>query len=162
MSLSHELRYLASLAEYARTGPKDPPQRLSTFLRRNGGVKDWNGEVSAFTGGKFYSCGKLIRRNGMDLDTAAMAAWEAGYIPSDIRPTPAEFLDWLAADIDGEVITSADDAHAHYEWEQAEMARQELDKLGILGRNKTEMLQVECALVDWANELEARPQCLAA
>jgi endonuclease YncB( thermonuclease family) len=94
-----------------RLGPNMPVRRdpidLVGWLRTKGGVRDHRGELTAmgidnaarpieFAKSEGF-LGKLIdQRQGMGLDDAAQAAWEAGFFPDHVeRPTVAEFLDAL-------------------------------------------------------------------
>jgi hypothetical protein len=92
-----------------RIGPNMPVRRdpidLVGWLRTKGGIRDHRGELSAmgidnaarpieFAKSEGF-LGKLIEQ-GMGLDDAAQAAWEAGFFPDHVeRPTVAEFLDAL-------------------------------------------------------------------
>jgi hypothetical protein len=94
-----------------RLGPNMPVRRdpidLVGWLRTRGGIRDHRGELTAigidnaarpieFAKSEGF-LGKLIdQRQGMGLDDAAQAAWEAGFFPDHVeRPTVAEFLDAL-------------------------------------------------------------------
>jgi len=85
---------------------KDPTDLIG-WLRTKGGIRDHRGELESlgidntarpidFAKSEGF-LGKLIdQRQGMNLDDAAQAAWEAGYFPDHAeRPTVAEFLDAL-------------------------------------------------------------------
>ena len=87
----------------ARRDPID----LIGWLRTKGGIRDHRGELESlgidntarpieFAKSEGF-LGKLIdQRQGMGLDDAAEAAWEAGFFPDHVeRPTVAEFLDAL-------------------------------------------------------------------
>ena len=84
--------------------PKKGPLDLLTWLRAQGGIKDQGGNLRAmgidnaprdldFARGE-QRLGKLIDNDaGMNLDDAAMKAWEAGYLPGGERPDINAFLD---------------------------------------------------------------------
>lgn len=92
--------------------PRRNPVDLVTFLRRAGGIREQGGELRAmgidnkprpFDFAKdegFF--GPLVKPEGMPLDEAAFAAWQAGYFPDAIeRPTVADFLDAVRATHEG-------------------------------------------------------------
>lgn len=81
------------------------PLDLVSWLRSKGGLQDQAGELSAmglnnaarrskFTANE-QMLGPLVADNGMDLDRAARAAWEAGFIDGADRPDVNQFLDVL-------------------------------------------------------------------
>jgi len=82
------------------------PVDLAGFLRSQGGIRDQGGElahmgidnaqrVSDFTGTERF-LGRLVQNDGMNLDDAALHAWEAGYFPDHAtRPTVDEFVSAL-------------------------------------------------------------------
>lgn len=76
------------------------PMDMVTYLRSEGGIKDFQGEVKAlgvsnsarelqFTGGENF-LGALVKRDGLPLDEAALRAYEAGYFNE--RPSINDFL----------------------------------------------------------------------
>jgi hypothetical protein len=78
------------------------PERLASWLRRQGGVIDEGGNIKAMLGGAKYRPG-LISKTGMNLDDATRSAWEAGYFPEhgDRRPMINDLLDALEGDVKG-------------------------------------------------------------
>lgn len=90
----------AAGGKFKRRGPMD----LVTWLRSNGGVADQGGDL-AFSGidnaardmdfarnENFF--GKLVHDDGMNLDDAALSAWENGFFPEHTeRPTVNDLLD---------------------------------------------------------------------
>ena len=85
--------------EVGRRGPLD----LVTWLRTSGGVREEAGELSHagignaprdldFARNENF-LGRLVNEEGMTIDEAGEAAWEAGFF--DERPTPREFLEAL-------------------------------------------------------------------
>jgi hypothetical protein len=150
-----QLLYLADLSEWVRTAPKRPPCRLSNFLRDNGGVQDWRGEITNLTGGKRYRGFGLVSHHGLRIDDAVLLAWEAGYLSSVIeRPTVADFLDALAEDLNGNPVYSVHDWERLEQYERAEGARIELDMLGLLADSPAKQKRVERALVAAAEQLQ--------
>lgn len=65
------------------------PASLLQFLKQNGGVVDEGGELRSRDAQKQYI--GLVNKNGLSLDYAGEAAWEAGYFIE--RPTISELLD---------------------------------------------------------------------
>jgi hypothetical protein len=67
-----------------------------TWLRRNGGLRDDGGELSAMdlarSGGRFQQ-GNLVNPRGMSLDDAAQRAYQAGLFPDVPRPGGAGVAD---------------------------------------------------------------------
>ncbi|WP_445505059.1 LPD23 domain-containing protein [Microvirga sp. G4-2] len=74
---------------------------LSTFLRSKGGLNDSGGELRSRDVG-----GTLLAKNGkgLNLDDAALAAWEAGYFPQFAEERPS--IDDLLSAIDNELAGS--------------------------------------------------------
>jgi len=86
--------------------PRRNPLDLASWLRTQGGVADTGGDLAHlgidnrprdmdFARDEGF-LGPLVNPNGMPVDEAARAAWEAGYFPDHYdRPTPNDFLDAL-------------------------------------------------------------------
>lgn len=104
-----ERRNLPSPNDGARTISKRGPVDLVTWARTQGGLRDDGGDLAQLgltnaprTGMDFASgeqrFGKLVDDvTGLDLDQAALRAWEDGYFPDHVEPpTRNEFLDALA------------------------------------------------------------------
>ncbi|MDJ0894853.1 MAG: hypothetical protein QNJ92_06895 [Alphaproteobacteria bacterium] len=90
------------VGDIRRGGPREQPQRLASFLRRQGGIQDEGGEVSAI-GGSARERPGLISGRGLTLDDAALRAWEEGFFTSfgDERPGIQDLLDALTEDLSG-------------------------------------------------------------
>jgi len=96
-------------AEVPKVGPTD----MVGWLRLNGGLADQGGELShmGLTNaarrdmdfvGQEPRFGPLVNPAGMNLDDAALRAWEAGYFPDHAeRPSVNEFLDALRDTYEG-------------------------------------------------------------
>jgi RNase P/RNase MRP subunit p29 len=85
----------------SRNGDIKKPDSLIEFLARKGGVKDDRGELRVLglrdrKSGFVVGAGPLIRRNGMNPDTAREAAAEAGYLP--MESSLADFYNALDQD----------------------------------------------------------------
>ncbi|NIP53667.1 hypothetical protein GWO43_18815 [candidate division KSB1 bacterium] len=100
--------------------------------------------------------GLINNRSGMYLDDATHYAWELGYICSQTRPHIEELLELIEMDLFGDYVTSANDAQEAEAFYSAEECRHELDRLGILGRNETQMKQVESAINQWKEQLNEK------
>lgn len=84
------------------------PQSLAAFVIDQGGLQDGAREVRHIAGSAKERPG-LVNKNGVDLDDAAMSAWESGFFAGSERPTIAEFLDALQEDLaTGAVVRDAD------------------------------------------------------
>jgi len=113
--------YLATVREIRKTLNETPPKSLWKFLstpRNIGqgegrisyrGIRDTDGEILKIIGEKKAARGLIAdptkdskRSRSYDMQQAIEAAWEAGYFDGEELPTPAQFLDTLRADIDGQ------------------------------------------------------------
>jgi len=86
--------------------PRRNPLDLASWLRAQGGIADTGGDLAHlgidnrprdmdFARDEGF-LGPLVSPNGMPVDEAARAAWEAGYFPDHFdRPTPSDFIDAL-------------------------------------------------------------------
>lgn len=84
---------------------KSPPERLSAWIVRTGGVVDARGDLKSTLGGKKYRPG-LIRNEGRSLDDVGEAAVEAGYFTE--RPEISELLDAIGDDVSGHHVYTPD------------------------------------------------------
>lgn len=104
-----ERRNLSSPSDGTRMIPKRGPVDLVTWARTQGGLRDDGGDLAQLgltnaprNGMDFASgeqrFGRLVDDvTGLDLDQAALRAWEDGYFPDHVEPpTRNEFLDALA------------------------------------------------------------------
>lgn len=125
---------------------KNAPDDLVTFVRRNGGLSDFGGELKFMDvknaprrgvgmAGSDAKAGRLIDNDrGLDFDEMAERAWEAGYFgPPDStpRPTVREFLDAFENNYRGEARTFSiyDDAKVA-DYNAAADARQSWEAMG--------------------------------
>lgn len=93
--------------------PKIGPTDLVGWARLQGGLRDTGGDLNAIGMnnaarrgmdfvGQEARFGPLVSDEGMNLDDAALAAWEAGYFPElSERPTINQFLDALGETYNG-------------------------------------------------------------
>jgi hypothetical protein len=113
--------YLATARDIRKTLNETPPKSLWKYLstpRNIGqgegrisyrGIRDTDGEILKIIGEKKAARGLIAdptkdskRSRSYDMQQAIEAAWEAGYFDGEELPTPAQFLDTLRADIDGQ------------------------------------------------------------
>jgi len=131
---------LEQITPYEPT-PKEP-ERLSQFLRRQGGISDEGGDVRSTLGGAKYRPG-LISKTGLPMDEAALRAWEAGYFPDlgDQRPSINDLRDALNDDLKYRPRYSMLDDASVANYERAKFANSEIDRLasqhGIETEGKT-------------------------
>ena len=110
-----------------RGGPKFGPQSLAEYLARKGGLKDNRGELRAMDAHLWHKQkpGRplLVKDDGLSLDDATLAAWEAGYFPGfDERPTINDLLEALDLDFRSSGLFTLDDAEARREEAAAEQS----------------------------------------
>lgn len=117
----------------------DKPQSLAAWIIARGGLRDDAREVRHIAGAAKERPG-LVNRNGLTLDDAAMAAWEAGYMwDMAERPTVSEFLDALQDDLhSGEVVQRADQEYFEAVRHASDMAEELADYGVTTSRFRTE------------------------
>ena len=118
----------------AKRGVKPPPS-LVQWLAAHGGLKaDKGGEVAALglrPGTKGVPVG-AVRKDGMDLDDATRAAWDAGYIGRDgERPGIDELIDAIRNEMSGEKVYSRQDFDQLARYESAQKMAREIDERGL-------------------------------
>lgn len=122
---------------------KDTRQSLTQFLKQNGGLKDFGGELKAMDADK-QVIGLINNKNGRNLDDMALAAWEAGYFPqSSERPTVNELLDAIGEELGGRKRYN-EEAPYSLEDEVNQLA-EDLDRINIDWRNM-EAPEIEMAV----------------
>ena len=149
------------------------PMDLVTWLRAQGGLRD-AGELSALgidnrSRGKMDFArnepwlGGLMRKDGMDLDDAALAAWEAGFFPDFVeRPMPNDLLDAISETHSGLARRfTQDDQRMIADFEDlnldidAEAARMGVDITGMPEQQARDALDVEASRqADLLEEIE--------
>ena len=75
----------AEIQAERREANKSKPKSLVSWLQGNGGVKDTGGDLAS--SGAVKGRPGLVNAAGMQTDTAAEAAWEAGYFPEYPDPS---------------------------------------------------------------------------
>lgn len=147
-----------ALPSYTIKGLKrKDPLDLVGWLRTQGGIRDEGGKIVdgqrvgtlmqrlgvgneprdlEFTKSE-RMLGKLLRDEGLNLDDAALRAWEAGYFPEHAeRPTINEFLDALEATYKGGSgrLYHPDDYEAIDAYRAAQQSRNDIERAEQEGR----------------------------
>ena len=132
------------------------PETLTEWLAKKGGLKPTaelksmdadKSHIDPLTGKAKIFTNKLIKDDGMNLEDAALAAWEAGYFPEfgDVaggnRPKESDLLAKIKEDLDGNEQYSHKDATLVAEHNEAKQYNAEMDKVshetGIDTQGKT-------------------------
>lgn len=122
------------------------PTRLADFIRKAGGLRDDGGDIATVmgTGSKTGTKG-LIRKDGIDPDTLAHRAWDAGYFPElQERPMVNDLLEKLSEDLTGNSQYSDLDHDAVMAFHDALQHNAEVDRLANeLGLDAKQMTKAE-------------------
>jgi len=125
-----ETAVLTDMWDFVQTMKKvKQPERLSTWLTKEGGLKEYEGELNQLTDRNRRP--GLMSKNGRDLDAAAQKAWEEGFLESAERPTINDLLNALDEDLRGNHVYRARDAETVADLNQAQRAIEELRDHGI-------------------------------
>ncbi len=109
-------------------------ESLLAFLKRNGGLQDYGGELKSRDAQKLYP--GIVNKNGMNFDDAALMAWKNGYFPSKTeRPDINEFLEVVDEELRGNHRYNTEEERNFSD--AIEDLREELDRLGIDYENMT-------------------------
>ena len=109
-------------------------ESLLAFLKRNGGLQDYGGELKSRDAQKLYP--GIVSKNGMNFDDAALMAWKNGYFPSKTeRPDINEFLEAVDEGLRGNHRYNTEEERNFSD--AIEDLREELDRLGIDYENMT-------------------------
>lgn len=109
-------------------------ESLLAFLKRQGGLQDYGGELKSRDAQKLYP--GIVSKNGMNFDDAALMAWENGYFPSKTeRPDINEFLEAVDEGLRGNHRYNVEEERNFSD--AIEDLREELDRLGIDYENMT-------------------------
>lgn len=109
-------------------------ESLLAFLKRNGGLQDYGGELKSRDAQKLYP--GIVNKNGMNFDDAALMSWENGYFPSKTeRPDINEFLEAVDEGLRGNHRYNTEEERNFSD--AIEDLREELDRLGIDYENMT-------------------------
>lgn len=126
-----EVESIVDMWQYVQEMRRRPRlQTLTQYLKSIGGINDDHTEVRHIAGGVRTLPG-LISKKGLDLDDAAMAAWERGYFRSADRPTVSDLLDAIDEDLRGNDVIRIEDEQAADDVRTADAMATELEQLGI-------------------------------
>jgi len=109
------------------------PETLVGWLKRQGGVNDADGWLAHMGVDNTVRPG-LIAARGMNLDDAALRAWEEGFFPEfSERPTPDQLRLQIANDLgpEGTDRVRGADEGARLEWDHYDHMMAQLDRLGV-------------------------------
>lgn len=151
--------------------PMEPP-RLSSWVKKVGGIRDDGNEVLAIVGKMDR---KLIKvKAGYGLDDIALMATESGYFPSSggERVTISDFLDKLREDINATPQYSHHDVDAVLNRMDAMRRNEEIDQLierydikevhNMTGVEFWDKIAERMHEDDWVNEASSRAESAAA
>lgn len=118
------------------------PRRLASYLHREGGIVDTGGDIRHTLGEARARPGLINNATGIELDRAAIKAWEEGYLPeAQGEPTINHLLDALHEDLRGEPRYSDKDVEAAKLHAEAMGRNAEIDRLandtGIAAEGRT-------------------------
>lgn len=123
------------VAEIQNAKTAKQPQRLVSWLVKQGGLRDSGGELKALDAGKQRP--GLVSQKGMTLDEAARAAQEAGYLPRQFdengdldRSAIDDLLDAVRDDLADRPRYSEDDAADLDAWYRAQDFKADLKRAG--------------------------------
>lgn len=118
--------------------PSQRPETLVDYLRKAGGLKDEDGWL-AHLGVSNKSRPGLISGAGMDLDHAALRAWEEGYFPEfPERPDMDSLRQAVADEVGGYTQrVRPGDAELQARWDAHRNLLEEVDRAGVNPSGKT-------------------------
>lgn len=98
--------------------PQRKPVDAVTALIDHGGVTDMDGDLAAIGADTYHhrAAGRLVTKNGMDLDTAREFLRDNGYLPQDADIQSVK--DVIADHLSGRPTFAAEDAAQAVQWEQ--------------------------------------------
>lgn len=109
-------------------------ESLLAFLKRQGGLQDYGGELKSRDAQKLYP--GIVSKQGMNFDDAALMAWEHGYFPNKTeRPDINEFLEAVDEGLRGNHRYNVEEERNFSD--AIEDLKEELDRLGIDYENMT-------------------------
>lgn len=111
--------------------PPKQPETLISFLHKNGGLQDYQGELKNI-GLSQKSRPGFVNKKGMNLDDATLKAWENGFFPQfQERPEINDLLDAIRNDYTGDLVVRQQDMDYAREVEHLSDIQRALDELGI-------------------------------
>lgn len=136
---------------------KDNRLSLTQFLRNRGGLIDAGGELKSRDANKEVR-GLINNKSGQNFDDATLAAWEAGYFPSNMeRPTINDLLNAIDDELRGNK-RYASEKEENLEDEVAALA-DELDRVDIDWRNM-EPKEIEMAVEAYVERQRAYDEAM--
>ena len=97
-----ELDKLLDELRSGRVTAKRKPESLTQFLKEQGGLKEFRGELKSIGISAKTRPGLVNNKSGRSFDDAALKAWEEGFFPElNERPTISQFLEVLEEDFRG-------------------------------------------------------------
>ena len=109
-------------------------ESLLAFLKRQGGLQDYSGELKSRDAQKLYP--GIVSKQGMNFDDAALMAWEHGYFPNKTeRPDINEFLEAVDEGLRGNHRYNVEEERNFSD--AIEDLKEELDRLGVEYENMT-------------------------
>lgn len=111
-------------------GKVPPPEGLASFLRRAGGLADYQSELRSMLG-EYNKRPGLVSKTGLTLDDATLLAWQHGFLQSTERPEINHLLEQLDRDLRGEPVVRGADQGALEDWRAMGQMQAELGQLGI-------------------------------
>lgn len=127
-----EVDSVVDMVKFVQTELKKKlPESLTDFLIKQGGIRDWEGEVRSMIGAPNMRPG-LINKAGEFLDDLTLRAWEGGFLPNYAeRPEINDLLAELMRDLGGDRVVRAIDEPAMENYRVAKEMESELGRLGI-------------------------------
>jgi len=132
---SDQLKSDDPLKEFIRTARKGfkEPEGLVDWVRKTGGVADFEGDVAALNAGTTpRGKRKLIVEGGRPLDDLTLEAWEEGFFPlHQERPDINDMLDAMGDDLRGNRVIREEDLDQMAMIEELDGFQRITDELGI-------------------------------
>jgi len=127
-----ELQILDKFKEAKRILKTVKPKSLLQWIKENGGIYDYGGELKAMGITSRTNPG-LLRKNRTresGQDDVALRAWEAGYFIGEERPTVNDLLDLIDREAGGEKVYSEHELDKIAEIDYANNVFEEIDMMG--------------------------------
>jgi len=138
-----EVNALVDMWRYVQEMKRAPkPETLTQWIMRTGRLQDQNGELTNILGGKNR---QLISGKGRNLDDAALAAWEQGFLATADRPTVRDLLDAIDNDVRGDRVVRSTDYDAEENVRVAREMETELDRLGLINAKSEDDIRARFA-----------------
>lgn len=119
----------------------DPPESLTSYLVRNGGVKDPGGDIASMLGKANLRPGLINNKTGRNLDDMTLNAWESRFLDGENRPAINDLLDAISRDLSGDRVVSR---YSQQTMDDIAMQRQmlrDLEDVGVRGPNTAAVME---------------------